>query len=221
MAITPVICLADILFILLGGVAVAVSQPNLSTSIARLEEEVGVPLFDRRRGKITLNRNGARLMESAKKAINTLDAGIQLVRSQCNKQTPVLSLGCMNDDTDLLRDFIIANPSINLNQQRADLPMLTALLEHGDIDLALTVLPPPSEDIAYERIYCCNFGVLMSDSHPLVLEHTVTRQQLSGQRLVIDSSRLNRITFCATESSKFGMTPNICYDVRHLESVCL
>ena len=33
-----------------------VSQPNLSTSISRLEEEVGAPLFERRRGKITLNR---------------------------------------------------------------------------------------------------------------------------------------------------------------------
>ena len=35
-----------------------VSQPNLSTSISRLEEEVGVPLFERRSGKIILNRGG-------------------------------------------------------------------------------------------------------------------------------------------------------------------
>lgn len=35
-----------------------VSQPNLSTSISRLEEEVGVPLFERRRGKIILNQSG-------------------------------------------------------------------------------------------------------------------------------------------------------------------
>ena len=39
-----------------------VSQPNLSTSISRLEEEVGVPLFERRRGKIALNQNGELLL---------------------------------------------------------------------------------------------------------------------------------------------------------------
>lgn len=41
-----------------------VSQPNLSTSISRLEEEVGVPLFERRRGKIALNQNGELLLKS-------------------------------------------------------------------------------------------------------------------------------------------------------------
>ena len=51
--------------------ALFVSQPNLSTSISRLEEEVGVPLFDRRRGKIVLNQNGELLLESVKRAVDT------------------------------------------------------------------------------------------------------------------------------------------------------
>ena len=57
--------------------ALFVSKPNLSTSISRLEEEVGVPLFDRRRGKIVLNQNGELLLESVKRAVNTLDAGVR------------------------------------------------------------------------------------------------------------------------------------------------
>ena len=44
-----------------------VSQPNLSTSISRLEEEVGAPLFERRRGKISLNQNGALLLKNVKR----------------------------------------------------------------------------------------------------------------------------------------------------------
>ena len=59
--------------------ALFVSQPNLSTSISRLEEEVGVPLFDRRRGKIVLNQNGELLLESVKRAVNTLDAGVPVL----------------------------------------------------------------------------------------------------------------------------------------------
>ena len=59
--------------------ALFVSQPNLSTSISRLEEEVGVPLFDRRRGKIVLNQNGELLLESVKRAVDTLDAGVPVL----------------------------------------------------------------------------------------------------------------------------------------------
>ena len=36
-----------------------VTQPNLSKSIARLEEELGVPLFDHRKGKLPSTTMGA------------------------------------------------------------------------------------------------------------------------------------------------------------------
>ena len=144
-----------------------VSQPNLSTSISRLEEEVGAPLFERRRGKISLNQNGALLLKNVKKAVAILDAGVQAVREQSAGQEDALSLACMIDDTELLERFVLENPDISLRQLRADLPAITTMLEHGDVDLALTVLPPPSEEVAYERVYHCPFVLVMSEDHPL------------------------------------------------------
>ena len=196
--------------------ALFVSQPNLSTSISRLEEEIGVPLFDRRRGKIALNQNGARLLESVKDSIDILDTGIQMVRDQYRGQAAPLSLACMTDDTDMLERFVLENPDINLVQKRVDLPDLTALLERDEVDLALSVLPPLSETIAYERIYTCRFVLLVNRSSPLASEPAISRKQMSTQHLAIDGSRVNKQTFYAAETSKFGMTPIIDYDVRHL-----
>ena len=187
--------------------ALFVSQPNLSTSISRLEEEVGVPLFDRRRGKIVLNQNGELLLESVKRAVNTLDAGVRAVRDQHAGKSAPLSLACMTDDTDLLEHFVLDNPDINLIQKRLDLPALTFLLERGEVDLALAVLPPPSDEIVFERVYNCHFVLLMSRDHPLAGEASITRHQLAGCRLAIDGSRVNKETFCAAESAKFGVTP--------------
>ena len=235
--------------------ALFVSQPNLSTSISRLEEEVGVPLFDRRRGKIVLNQNGELLLESVKRAVDTLDAGVRAVRDQHAGKSAPLSLACMTDDTDLLEHFVLDNPDINLIQKRLDLPALTFLLERGEVDLALAVLPPPSDEIVFERVYNCHFVLLMSRDHPLAGEASITRHQLAGCRLVsihdlpalrgiswgedgaveigplstfrdvtysdiirqaVHGSRVNKETFCAAESAKFGVTPAIDYDVRHL-----
>ena len=124
-----------------------VSQPNLSTSISRLEEEVGVPLFERRRGKIALNQNGELLLKSVEQAVSLLDAGVQAVRNQHSGRPEPLSIVCMTDDTTLLEHFLLEHPEVNLIHQRADLPNVTSLLDRCEVDLAMTVLPPPSEEV--------------------------------------------------------------------------
>ena len=110
-----------------------VSQPNLSTSISRLEEEVGVPLFERRRGRIALNQNGALLLKSVEQALSILDSGVQAVRDLHSGKAAPLSLACMVDDTDLLSAFVLANPDVNLVQQRADLPAITQMLDNCEV----------------------------------------------------------------------------------------
>ena len=48
-------------------------------------------------------------------------------------------------------------------------------------------------------------------------EQTASLAELAGVHLAIDGSRVNKETFCAAENSKFGLTPIIDYDVRHLD----
>ena len=93
-------------------------QPNLSTSISRLEEEVGVPLFERRRGKIALNQNGELLLISVEQAVSLLDAGVQAVRNQHSGRPEPLSIVCMTDDTTLLEHFCAEHPEVNSDPQR-------------------------------------------------------------------------------------------------------
>ena len=116
-----------------------VSQPNLSTSISRLEEEVGVPLFERRRGKIALNRRTASRLPKRRgvQAVEPtlLDVGVQAVRNQHSGRPEPLSIVCMTDDTTLLEHFLLEHPEVNLIHQRADLPNVTSLLDRCEVDL--------------------------------------------------------------------------------------
>ena len=52
-----------------------VAQPALSRAIARLEAELGVPLFDRRGRRVRLNRFGAMFLARAERALGELDQG--------------------------------------------------------------------------------------------------------------------------------------------------
>ncbi|NCB63891.1 MAG: LysR family transcriptional regulator [Clostridia bacterium] len=193
-----------------------VSQPNLSTSISRLEEEVGVRLFERRKGRITLNQSGERFLNSVEYALAALDDGIRDVRNQHCGRPESLSIACMVDDTALLERFILDHPTVNLLHRRADLPSVTEMLHRQEVDLALTVLTPPGDEIEFERIYQCAFVLLMRQDHPLAAYPALKRAQLAGEHLAIDGSRVNRDTYCAAEN-KFGVSPVIDYDVRHLD----
>ena len=45
------------------------SQPALSRSMQKLEEELQVTLFDRQKNKITLNKNGRLAVEQARRVV--------------------------------------------------------------------------------------------------------------------------------------------------------
>ena len=57
-----------------------VSQPTLSGSLSRLEEGLGVALFERRRGKITLTRDGRRFLSCVETVLDTLDEGVRALQ---------------------------------------------------------------------------------------------------------------------------------------------
>ena len=56
--------------------ALFVSQPNLSTSLSRLEDDLGVKLFERRRGKVSLTENGQLFLSYAERVLSELNAGM-------------------------------------------------------------------------------------------------------------------------------------------------
>lgn len=59
-----------------------VPQPSISATIKKLEEELGVKLFDRNGKRISLNSNGKIFYEKIAAAINNIDEGIGSLQSQ-------------------------------------------------------------------------------------------------------------------------------------------
>ena len=114
----------------------------------------------------------------------------------------------------MLQQFLLESPDIALNHHRADISAVAGMLERQEVDLALTVLEPSGEDLAFERLYECQFMLLLSKAHPLAGQTSISRDALLGAHLAIDGSQVNRNALCTIEG-KLGCTPIIDYDVRH------
>src|ERR1700744_169707 len=73
-----------------------VPQPTLSRSIARLEAEMGVPLFTRPGRSIRLTRHGRVLLDSAQRSVAALTAGVHRVIGEADPARGRVALGFLH-----------------------------------------------------------------------------------------------------------------------------
>ncbi|MCR8928883.1 LysR family transcriptional regulator [Priestia megaterium] len=73
-----------------------ITQPALSRSIAKLEEEVGVPLFERQGRTVCLNRYGEMFLKRIEVAITEVEKGKQELLEELNPVSGTISLAFLH-----------------------------------------------------------------------------------------------------------------------------
>ena len=191
-----------------------VTQPNLSKSIARLEEELGVPLFDHRKGKIVLNDYGRCFLASVNLSLGELESGIRSIQRMYDSSQNILTLGCSIDDLlpDVLRDFTPKHPEIGIRQFSGSPNELAERLGLYELDLMLTARPVENEHYVFETLGRCDFVMLCGQNHWLAQRHSVSIRELAEEKMICDRSRMDVETLTAL-CKTWGFTPNIAFEV--------
>jgi DNA-binding transcriptional LysR family regulator len=165
-------------------------QSNVTAQIKALEEEMGVPLFDRLGRRVTLTDAGRRFQPFAEQALIAMEQGQRAIRHGAEPSGPLRISAPESILTyrlpQVLRVFRRRFPSVEL----AFLPHVgtsyTAELEAGKIDLALGMcdaLTNPSYRIVplrKERVF-----LICDACHPLAKRRTVKPIDLAGQHLLL------------------------------------
>jgi DNA-binding transcriptional LysR family regulator len=132
-----------------------VPQPTLSRSIARLEAELGVPLFTRPGRAIRLTRHGRELLEAADRALAGLTVPLERLAGETDPLSGRVALGFLHTlgaeaVPRLLRDFRGCRPLIRFALVQDGAQGLLERLRAGDLDLCLTA-PPPRDPALHSR----------------------------------------------------------------------
>lgn len=133
-----------------------ISQPAISKSIQKLEDSVGVRLFDRSSRGVTLTSEGELLYSHVKSAFETLSLGEEKLRRSIALGVGHLSIGvsstlCKYILLPYLKDFIKKYPHINISISCHSTNQTLALLEDGKLDVGLIGKPENSKNIDF---YC-------------------------------------------------------------------
>lgn len=150
--------------------ATSLSQPALSRSIARLEEELGQPLFERQTRQISLTDAGKLLQIRAQQILALLD---NTKAEICDDgETGTVRIAAIPTIAPfmlptLLRDFADSYPKASVIVLEDTTDNLLKKLSEGVVDVAVLALPLSAKYLEIEELFEEELLLVLSATHPL------------------------------------------------------
>lgn len=167
-----------------------VSQPTLSVAIKKLEQEMGVTVFERNRGEAHITPIGKRIIEQAYcilGEIRTLETMAEQGRDEL--QGP-LRLGLIHT----VGPYILPSLIPQLHATTPDMPLaieenltldLTQQLRNNELDAIVIAYPYEVPGIVSWPIYDESFVVVMPHNHPWVEREAIDPRELATDNLLL------------------------------------
>lgn len=170
-----------------------ISQPALSLAIQKLEEELGLKIFERGKGEISVTVIGMRIVEQAQRVLEEAER-IREIAVQGNDQLiGTLRIGIIYSVGPYLLPDLIPSlkkiaPAMPLEVEENITANLDILLRNGKLDVIIIALPFGDTGILTHPLYDESFEVVVSNDHPWSQRRNIKAQELSGEKvLLLDS----------------------------------
>ncbi len=170
-----------------------ISQPALSLAIQKLEEELGVQIFERGKSEVSVTLPGVQIVEQAQRVLE--EAGkIRGIAKQGNDQlSGALRVGIIYSvGPYLLPDLIPVlkktAPNMPLEVEENITANLDALLRNGKLDVIIIALPYGDASILTQPLYDEPFEVVVGNDHHWANRRSIKAQELAAEKvLLLDS----------------------------------
>ncbi|MHA6529412.1 LysR family transcriptional regulator [Paenibacillus sp. BAC0078] len=191
-----------------------VTQSSLSKTIQRLEEDLGVPLFDRVGRNLRLNEFGSRFLCRAERALFELEQGKQELRDLSHPEHSTLELAVTTASTlpNILREFRKKRPGIQFHVQMLTTKEMVRLLDRGEVDFCLSSPPIEGDNIVCQIVYTDPILVAVPKGHRLADQNSVALTELRDERFVGVKSGYGTRDLIDSLCQSVGFVPKYVYE---------
>ncbi len=184
-----------------------ISQPALSRSIQKLEEELGQPVFERKTRSVSLTDAGKLLQSRAQQVLTILEDTKAEITD--DGQSGRIRVGAIPTIApyflpEVLQRFSAAYPKATIIVQESTTDVLLKSCTQGEIDLAIVALPVPTKYLEVEELFKEELLLVLPPNHPLVHKPRIQLSDIESLPFVLlDEAHClsdNIVSFCRQRS---------------------
>ncbi|MBX3301668.1 MAG: hydrogen peroxide-inducible genes activator [Nitrospira sp.] len=167
-----------------------VTQPALSLAIKKLEDELGVTIFERRRNRIELTVQGASLVQQAQRVLEEVEHLALLAAQGKDQLNGRLRLGVIATVgpyilPDLVPQLHARAPKMPLALEENLTQNLVGMLKNGTLDVIMIALPFDEAGMLTTALYDEPFQVLIPAGHPWRKKRVIESSHLASQKVLL------------------------------------
>lgn len=171
-----------------AAVQLGIGQPTVTTHIKKLEEELGMVLFDRIKRPIQLTLAGERLSELATTLVEGIDS-LGAMTSMAEEYGPV-KLASTPDIIPhtllrVVRVFMDKYPHVHLRMRSQTRNEVVRMVKEGEVDLGIVQHPEKSEDCDFQGMFLYERVLITPLGHPLTKVPLETINQIAEWPLIL------------------------------------
>ncbi len=167
-----------------------VSQPTLSVSVKKLEDELGIPLFERSSGEIRPTPVGGQVVAQAERVLAEAGRVKEIALQGKDPLAGTLRLGVIYTIGPYLLPRLVPRlrehaPAMPLVIQENFTVRLVEALKRGDLDIIIIALPLEEPSLATQAVYDEAFRALVPAGHDWTREKPLDPARLLEEPLLM------------------------------------
>ena len=167
-----------------------ITQPPLSQQIRQLEDELGVPLFQRTKRRVQLTDAGRAFREATQQMLDQAEQAVRTAQRVHRGEIGPLTVGFVGSAmagvfSEILLAFRKRFPEVALTLQELTTGQQVEALRQRRIDIGVLRPPIGEEDFAFETIDRESFVVVLPKTHPLAAQQRIPLRALAHETVVM------------------------------------
>ena len=167
-----------------------VAQPAVSEQVRKLEDELGVRLFDRTQRSVALTDAGAALLPEAYRVLRQAEAARLAARSASDRPGRVLRIGyvptaLLASVPRILRRVVAGMPNLQATMEPGSGLELVNAVRAGELDVAVVSLPVPTAGVRVTPLAEQRAVAVFPVGHEHAVKPHVDLEQIAPERVVM------------------------------------